>query len=37
MNRKKLLPLIALALAVALTGCAAIQGYFNKLTGSLFG
>ena len=37
MNRKKLLPLIALVLAVALTGCAAIQGYFNKLTGSLFG
>ena len=37
MNRKKLLPLIALVLVVALTGCAAIQGYFNKLTGSLFG
>ena len=37
MNRKKLLHLIALVLAVALTGCAAIQGYFNKLTGSLFG
>ena len=37
MNRKKLLPLIALVLAVGLTGCAAIQGYFNKLTGSLFG
>ena len=37
MNRKKLLPLIALVLAVALTGCAAIQGYFNKLTGSRFG
>ena len=37
MNRKKLLPLIALVLVVALTGCATIQGYFNKLTGSLFG
>ena len=37
MNRKKLLTIVALALAVALTGCAAIQGYFNKLTGSLFG
>ena len=37
MNRKKLLALIALVLVIALTGCAAIQGYFNKLTGSLFG
>ena len=37
MNRKKLLTIVALALVVALTGCAAIQGYFNKLTGSLFG
>ena len=37
MKKQKILPLVALVLAVALTGCAAISGYIGKLTGSLFG
>ena len=37
MKKQKILPLVALILAVALTGCAAISGYIGKLTGSLFG
>ena len=37
MKRQKILPLIALALAIALTGCAAVSNFFGKLTGSLFG
>ncbi len=37
MNRNRLLSLIALALAITLTGCAAIRNYVSKLTGSLFG
>ena len=37
MNKKRLLSLIALALVITLTGCAAIGTYFSKLTGSLFG
>ena len=37
MKKQKILPLVALVLAVALTGCAAINGYIGKLTGSLFG
>ena len=37
MNRKKLLPLIALMLVVSLTGCAFVSNYIGKLTGSLFG
>lgn len=37
MNKKRLLPLMALALAVTLVGCAAVSNYFSKLTGSLFG
>ena len=37
MNKKRILPLIALVLVVCLTGCAAIGNYFSKLTGSLFG
>ena len=35
--KKRILSLIALALVVTLTGCAAIGTYFSKLTGSLFG
>ena len=37
MKKQRILPLAALILAVALTGCAAISGYIGKLTGSLFG
>ena len=37
MKKQRLIPLLALVLAVALTGCAAISGYIGKLTGSLFG
>ena len=37
MKKQRILPLVALVLAVALTGCAAISGYIGKLTGSLFG
>ncbi len=37
MKKQRILPLAALVLAVALTGCAAISGYIGKLTGSLFG
>ena len=37
MKKQRLIPLVALILAVALTGCAAISGYIGKLTGSLFG
>ena len=37
MNKKKLLPFIALVLVISLTGCAAMSSYIGKLTGSLFG
>ena len=37
MKKQKILPLIALTLAVTLTGCAAVSNFFGKLTGSLFG
>ncbi len=37
MNKKRILPLIALVLVISLTGCAAIGNYFSKLTGSLIG
>ena len=37
MKKHRFLPLVALALAISLTGCAAVSNFFGKLTGSLFG
>ena len=37
MNKKKLLTLIALLLAVSLAGCAFVSNFVGRLTGSLFG
>ena len=37
MNKKKLLPLIALVLVLSLTGCAFVSNFVGTLTGSLFG
>ncbi len=37
MKQKRTLALIALVLAMSLTGCAVISNYVGKLTGSLFG
>ena len=37
MNRKRILTLIALVLVISLSGCAFVQGFVGRLTGSLFG
>ena len=37
MKHRKLLTLIALVLVVSLTGCAFVDSFVGRLTGSLFG
>ena len=37
MNKKRILSILALVLAVSLTGCAFVDSFVGQLTGSLFG
>ena len=37
MNRKRLLTITALVLVISLAGCAFVDSFVGKLTGSLFG